>query len=567
MLMSRAVDRTLLYCVLLLLGMTVLPLHGDVEVTFESSRAISAPRQRSLAEHDIEGLDTRVNLRALDSWAVDQLIEFLAHRGGIQNIVIGRGVSGLTTRLRFDDVSVGEALEVVLSVNNLAYVVRGGIITIMSDEEYQRQFGESFYDQKEVRMLQLKYADPVRVQELLDPIRSSIGTVVADQSSGALVLIDTPAKTREMEAIALAADLPTLQRQLPTETKMFVLQNAEVAEIESSIDPLLTPDVGRIRTDRRTRTLMVTDLPHRMREIEQLVTAFDRRSRQVFIEAKIVQVALRDEFRLGVNWNHLFQGINPRFAVETAVTPQLIAETAGADAGQPGRTRSFATGGAGISYNTIVGGQSLDVVVQALEGIGETKILSNPHIAVQDGEKAEIRVVTREPYSEAQLESGTTNVVGETFEFVEVGVSLDVTPRINDEDMIAMMIRPEISSVISRYRGAVSTTDGVPIVRKSYADTSVAIKNGETLIIAGMIENEQRDDEARVPLLGRIPLLGLLFKQKNAESSNRELIVFLTPRIVSGERPYLRMRDAKKSPKPMRRVPSPERERPVRGLR
>jgi len=240
-----------------------------------------------------------------------------------------------------------------------------------------------------------------------------------------------------------------------------------------------------------------------------------------------------------------------RGSIPASRVPQLIATSAGADSGQAGGTRSIATGGAGVSYRTIVGGQVLDVVVQALESVGETKILSNPHIAVMDGEKAEIRVVTREPYSEA----------------MDVGVSLDVTPRINDMDMISMTIRPEISSVISRYRGAVSTTDGVPIVRTSYADTSVSIKNGETIIIAGMIESEQREDEARVPLLGRLPLLGLLFKQKNTETNNRELIVFLTPRIVSGERPFLRMRDVKKAPKPMRRVATPEGEKPIRGIR
>ena len=553
-------------CALLLVVVTF-SASGQPAVGADASRSISSPGQRSLSDYGIEGLETRVNLQALDSWDVAQLIEFLAHRGGLRNIVIGRGVAGLTTRLKFDDVSVGEALEVVLSVNNLAYVVRGGIITILSDADYQQQFGTSFYDQKEVRMLQLKYADPTRIQELLEPIKSAIGTVVADQATGAMVMIDTPGKIREMEAIALASDIPTLQRQFPTETKIFALQHAELADIQNSIAPVLTPEIGQMRQDQRTRTLIITDLPHKMREIEQLVTAFDRRSRQVFIEAKIVQVALRNEFRMGVNWNYLFQGINPRFAVDASVVPQLIATSAGADAGQPGRTQSFATGGAGVSYSTIIGGQALDAVVQALEGIGETKILSNPHIAVIDGEKAEIRVVTREPYSEAKLESGTTNVVGESFQFIDVGVSLDVTPRINDMDMIAMTIRPEISSVIDRYPSAVGGSGGVPIVRTSYADTSVSIKNGETIIIAGMIENEQRDDEARVPVLGRLPLLGLLFKQKNTESNNRELIVFLTPRIVSGERPYLRMRDVKKAPKPMRQVATPESEKPLRGLR
>ncbi len=554
-------------CMLLACCLVPLLVGAQPRAARETSRSISQPGALSLSDHDIPGLQERVNLRALDSWDVSQLIEFLAHRGGLRNIVIGRGVSGLTTRLKFDDVTVGEALEVVLSVNNLAYVVRGGIITIMGDAEYQQQFGTSFYDQKEVRMLDLRYADPVRIAELLGAVKSTIGTVVADQATGALILIDTPGKVREMEAIALASDIPTLQRQIPMETKMFVLQHAELSDIQNSIAPILTPDIGNMRADVRTRTLIVTDLPHKMREVEQLVTSFDRRARQVFIEAKIVQVALRDEFRLGVNWNYLFQGINPRVSVDASVVPQLIATSAGADAGQPGRTQSFATGGMGLSYNAVVGGQALNAVLQALEGVGETKILSNPHIAALDGEKAEIKVITREPYSEAQLESGSTNVVGETFQFIDVGVSLDVTPRINDMDMITMLIRPEISSVISRYRGAVSSTDGVPIVRTSYAETTVSIKNGETIIIAGMIENEQREDEARVPLLGRLPLLGLLFRQKNTESNNRELIVFLTPRIVTGERPYLRMRDVKKAPKPLRQVATPDGEKPIRGLR
>ncbi|MFU8779610.1 MAG: secretin N-terminal domain-containing protein, partial [Kiritimatiellia bacterium] len=313
-------------CIMLvcMLAMVIVaPGWGQNQVRIESSQSISSPGQRSLSDYGIEGLETRVNLRALDSWDVAQLIEFLAHRGGIRNIVIGRGVAGLTTRLKFDDVSVGEALEVVLSVNSLAYVVRGGIITIMTDAEYQQQFGTSFYDQKEVRMLQLRYADSSRVQQLLEPLKSPIGTVVSDPETGAIILIDTPAKVREMETIALASDLPTLQRQIPTETKLFVLQHAEVSDMQTSIADVLS-DVGRIRQDLRTRTLIVTDLPHKMREIEQLISAFDRRSRQVFIEAKIVQVALQDQFRMGVNWNYLFQGINPRFVVDASVVPQLI---------------------------------------------------------------------------------------------------------------------------------------------------------------------------------------------------------------------------------------------------
>ena len=99
---------------------------------------------RSLSEYGIEGLDTLVNLKALDTWDVVQLIEFLAYRGGLRNVVIGKGVAGLTTKLKFDEVTVGDALEVVLSVNNLAYTIKGGILTIMGDAEYRAQYGVSF---------------------------------------------------------------------------------------------------------------------------------------------------------------------------------------------------------------------------------------------------------------------------------------------------------------------------------------------------------------------------------------------------------------------------------------
>ncbi len=511
---------------------------------------------RSLSEYGIEGLDTLVNLKALDTWDVVQLIEFLAYRGGLRNVVIGKGVAGLTTKLKFDEVTVGDALEVVLSVNNLAYTIKGGILTIMGDAEYRAQYGVSFYDQKQVRILELKYADATRVSTLLAPVKSEQGTIVADPVTGTLILVDTPDRIREMERVAMSADIATIDRQIPTETRQFVLQNAELGEIQGQINSLLTPEVGAMRTDVRTRSLIITDLPHKMEEIDKLITMFDRRSKQVFIEAKIVQVSLSDQFSFGVNWDYVFQGLNPRSVLGMSSQPALISRANIQETALSARdqilNQADASGGMSLSYSTIVGGQDLNMVLRAIEGIGETKILSNPHIATLDGKKAEIKVTTREPYSEAKLETGSTNVVGETFQFIDVGVSLDVTPRINDEDMISMLIRPEISSVIARYKGSIPSTDGVPVVRTSYADTSVLIKNGETIIIAGMIENEKQESESRVPILGRIPLLGVLFRQQVRESKNRELIVFLTPRIVSGERPYLRMKDVKKDPKPLR---------------
>jgi len=509
-------------------------------VTAGAQNAGANAIQVTLRDHDIPGLDETVNLTAFEAWDVVQLIQFLAHRGGIQNIVIGKGVHGLTTRLKFEDVTVGDALEVVLTVNQLAYTVRGGIITIMTDAEYRTLFGRSFYDFKEVRVVRLDYADPTRLMEMLAPIKSTIGTIVADPVAGTLVLIDTPAKLAEMEELIREADLSTLTRVIPTETKEFRLQYADVATVHTEVGRLLSEQAGFVHADARTRTLRVTDVPHIMRRIEDMVTLYDRRPRQVFIEAKIVEVNLTDDFRMGVNWKHIFEGLDPRFALRTAASPTPLT-TLGGDVRAPtGR----------IEYNAITPGGSLDVVLEALKSITETTILSNPHVAVLDGETASIEVVTQEPYAEAQLESGSTNVVGETINFIDVGVRLGVTPRISDDSMIHMDINPSVSTVIRQYQ-AFRT---VPVVRESRAETKVMIKDGETIIIAGMIVNARMDTESRVPFFGRIPLLGMFFRSVREDIQKSELIVFLTPRIISGERPFLRMEDVQKRPRPMRRV-------------
>jgi type II secretory pathway component GspD/PulD (secretin) len=491
-------------------------------------------RPRRLKDYNLPGLDQKVTLDSLDAWQVVELIEFLARRGQLNNIVIGKGVSGLTTKIKFNDMPVGDALEVVLSVNTLAYEVRDGIVTIMSDAEYQGLYGTSFYDNKEVRIVDLKYADPARVAKVLEPIKSTIGTIVPDTVTGRLILVDTPDKIREMGVVIQSADIATVSRVLPTETQAFVLKYAELDDIQKQLEAVISP-AGSIRADRRTRTLVVTDLPHSMVAVKDLVTLFDRRPKQVFIEAKVVDVTLSDDFQMGVNWEHVFEGIDPRFALRTVAMPGSMANPA-----------------ATLTYKTIVPGGDLSVVLQALKSIGDTKVLSNPQIAVMDGQEATIEVVEDQPYKEVTLETGTTNVTGVSYVFKKVGVQLKVQPRINEDNFISVDIRPEVSQITEWYDGL--PQEGTPVIRKSLAETTIMVQDGVTIIIGGMIKNEKSDRQTGVPLLRSIPLLGHLFRTDGVSSINRETVVFLTPRIISGEEPFLRMTDIEKTPKPLRPV-------------
>ncbi len=507
---------------------------------------------RRLRDYNVPGLENRVNLKSVEPWDVVQLIEFLAYRGGLNNIVIGNGVAGLGTKLKFEDVSVGDALEVVLSVNNLAYEVKADIITIMTDQEYESIHGVSFYDQKQVRIVELRYADATRVAGMLASIKSEIGTVVADPLTGTLILIDTPAKIAEMRAVIEKTDLSTVSRVIPTVTRSYVLSHAEPDTTLQEVEKMLTKDVGTVQMDARTRTLLVTDLEHNFTRIEELIRLFDKRPKQVFIEARILEVALSDDFQLGVNWNAFFDALNPRSQVAGVVRSPILNES------NPGAGT--------LTYKTIIGGSSaLEGMVDALKTVGDIKVLSNPHVAVIDGEEASVKVVQDTPYAQtsAEITGSDTNFVGEDIIFIEVGVLLTVTPQIGEDGYISMAIKPEVSSASYDYQAFRQ----IPVVKRTYSETTVLIKDAETIIIAGMIQNSDTDQMNGVPFFSRIPVLGMLFRSTQKKKETRELVVFLTPRIITGDEPVMRLKDLKKKPKPLRAAEAEASSKPFKPVR
>lgn len=488
---------------------------------------------KRLRDYGLPGFDKKITLTSIQPMEAVTVIEILQREGGLNNVVITKGVQGIATRLKFTDLSIADALEVMLSVNNLAYEVKDGVIKIMTDVEYREQTGSSFYDRKKVRIVDIKHADPTRVAKMIESLKSGIGTIVPDAVTGTIIIIDTPDKIREMQAVIDKADVATVAR---LETKTFVLQYASLDDIKAEVTTILNKEAGAtVRTDKRTKTLIVTDLPQNLAKVQQLVSMFDKRSKQVFIEAKVVEQGLSDDWSLGVNWQQLLQGLEPRFSLKAASLPGGPATPVGA-----------------LTYNTIVAGGDLQVVLEALKQVGSTEIISNPNVAVQDGQEAKIEVVEDQPYKEVQYESGTTNVTGVTYLFKKVGVQMAVTPHINEEGYVSVAIKPQISSISQWYDGA--PQEGTPVIKTALAETTLTVKDGVTIIIGGMIKDREDKGTTSVPFLGSIPLLGRLFRYDSTSFSKTETIVFMTPRIITGDEMVPLLRDVKKEPKPMRSV-------------
>ena len=404
--------------------------------------------------------------------------------------------------------------------------------------EYRLMEGVDFFDQRRTVVYQLKYASAQTLGAFLGNIKSDIGKIIFDDTTGLLVLIDTPQKINEMEAIVEKTDIPTVARVLPTETKVYELQYALVEDVQGEVTAALTPEIGSMRVDIRTNTLVITDLEHQMEKIMTIVRAFDRKTREVFIEAKIVQVTLTDAYKWGVDWSRLMNDVGEFNGLD--ITPEVDMPL------------SLSTFGK-LTVSRTQGEDTLGAVLELLSTIGETKILSNPHIATEEGKEASINVITSQPYSQSTTTTTDAATTQSTeFTFVEVGVKLNVIPRINADGFLSIVIKPEVSSITSFFPDSASE-ERVPVVETAIAESTVLVKDGTTIIIAGMIKDTKTHSVNKVPGIGNVPLVGKLFSNESDEIQRTETIVFLTPRIVTGEEEYLLERDMGKDMKGIRK--------------
>jgi type II secretory pathway component GspD/PulD (secretin) len=193
-------------------------------------------------------------------------------------------------------------------------------------------------------------------------------------------------------------------------------------------------------------------------------------------------------------------------------------------------------------------------VLTFLKAIGKVKIISSPHIAVIDGEEAKIMVGTRQPYATSTVsQSETTSTTSWSAEFVDVGVTLTVTPNINKNGFVKMHIEPEVSTLTDWFE--ITDDSGnvqirLPEVDTSNAETEVLVQDGRTIIIAGLIKDTESRKERKFPLLGDIPVVGNLFKSQSKSLETKEIVILLTPHIITGEEDLLFVQDNEKVRKP-----------------
>ncbi|MEX6676803.1 type II secretion system secretin GspD [Pseudomonas sp. W2Oct36] len=277
-------------------------------------------------------------------------------------------------------------------------------------------------------------------------------------------------------------------------------------------------DSTRITAQQSSNQLLIRTRPAQWAEIESAIKRLDNAPMQVQIETRILEVNLTGELDLGVQW---YLG---RLAGNSAST--TVANTAGSQGALGG-------GGAGLGatdslfYSFV--SNNLQIALHALEQSGRTQVLSAPSLVVMNNQQAQIQVGDNIPISQTTVNTSTTTATLSSVEYVQTGVILDVVPRINPGGLVYMDIQQQVSDA----NDTATDANGNPRISTRSVSTQVAVQSGQTVLLGGLIKQDNADTVSAVPYLGSIPGLRWLFGNTVKSKKRTELVVLITPRVIT----------------------------------
>ncbi|MEJ2723969.1 MAG: type II secretion system secretin GspD [Deltaproteobacteria bacterium] len=401
---------------------------------------------------------------------------------------------------------------------------------------------------EEISVIPLKYATAAVLGKSLGEVFQKRATaarkgaaaeavmkIVPDERTNTLIVVAS-----EDDTIRVRTLIELLDRQTPRgegDVHVYYLQHANAEELAKVLTALPTQETKgaekgkapvvskevQIVADKSTNSLVITASRDDFLVLEEVIHKLDIARRMVYIESLLMEVDVNKDFELGVEW----QAGEPIGSHEGR-------EVAAFGSFRKGETIvPFSTGfSLGVLGDTItIGGiefPSITAVIKAVQTESGVHLLSTPQIMTTDNEEAEIVVAKNIPF-QTRVET-TGDITGRefaTFEYRDVGITLNITPQINQERFVRLKIASELSQVIEE-----ESALGLPTTLKRVAKTTVVIKDGNTIVIGGLIDRTLTEGTTMTPCLGTIPGLGHLFKTESDTSARTNLYIFLTPHVV-----------------------------------
>lgn len=486
---------------------------------------------------------------------IGTLIKFIGELTG-KNFVIDERVKGKITVISPTKISVSEAYKVfesILEVHGYTTVPAGKVIKVMPAIEARGKsitttVGTKILPSADTMITQvvpIQYANVNDVKALFTPLVSKESLLVVYQPTNTLIVTDTLSNINRLLTI-----LKELDQEVPRgkgNIHVYYLQNA-VAEDLAKILMGVAKEAGEgakggataakasfaplgekvsILADKPTNALIITASSQDYAVLEEVIKKLDIVRAQVYVEALIAEVTLEKVSQLGVEWNWTENPVDGQYKQYGKTNFGML------DALKQGALNGLIMG---VSKGMITSGTSsfpdIKALVQFYGGDTDVNVLSAPRLLTTDNQEATIIVGEERPFlKSAQTNVGDTlsTVQLQSWDYKDVGITMKITPHISKGKLLRLDIFAEIKSFVEDVKGLT----GAAVTTKRQATTAVVVEDGSTVVIAGLIRDDRSGSIGKIPILGDIPLLGWLFKNRSQTKNKTNLLIFITPRIVT----------------------------------
>jgi type IV pilus assembly protein PilQ len=459
-------------------------------------------------------LDRPVNLdfREMD---LSNVVALLAHMAGI-NIIAGTDLGGTVTA-SLKNVPLRQAIDTTLRMNGLGIVEEEGIYRIVP-------YDEAIATRRTTIMVTLNNAKAAEVLKVLKDLIKGLPdepyfNLSANDTANVLVIAG-PEKRVGM-LVDTAHQLDVAEPVLPTVTVPIKLNYSEPDDIMPTVEKMLTPTVGKVAGDKRARHLVVTDVPIVVEQVRTLVAELDVPVKSVALDAMLVDAKLNDAAKTGVDW--ILDSVRKQSRRDAATGGPMIGNLQ-----QLALETNLAQGPSAGLLNFGILSNKIDWrgIIQAEVSNFNGKLVSNPVLVTSENQPATIEITQEVPYVEVQETQQGGRLTNTQFK--NIGTVLEVTPRVTHDDNIITTIKAKESSTAGEF-------NGIPIEDLRQVSTTLHLHDGQTIFIGGLRKNNDSTTVRKVPVLGDVPVVNVLFRKNDKTNAVNELLIFLTCHVVKDE--------------------------------
>lgn len=514
---------------------------------------------------------------------IPAVIRFISKITGY-NFIFDERIRGKITIIAPTRLSVDDSFSLftsVLSLKGYTVIPAGAMTYKIVPSAMAKQEGIVPTDKKvpvnESYITRLISTKHIRVEDALQflrPIVSRDGHISAFDPQNLLLVVDSAVNIEKITSILETIDQPYLEEE-PAAVNVYFLEHADANDLAQVLQGILkglqtsyqqsvrrtkqgaiqqAAPVLSITPDKSTNSLIIVAPPSDYKHIVEVIETLDKKRKQVYVEAMIVEASIDKLQDLGTKWRAIAKHeeepvvIGGFGNISSSAILDIISGLTGFSVGGMGNfldipVTTIGSDGSAVTQNLTSPGFA------ALFSLNEFKdainVLSTPQILTSDNEEAEILVGENVPFiAQRERDVTTTNTVLNSIERTDVGIKLRITPQITEGDYVKLDIFQEISSVKDTSEDILITVG--PTTTKRATKTSVVVKDGHTVVIGGLMQEREEEGTTKTPVLGDIPVLGWLFKFKSITRNKTNLLVFLSPHVVKESTQLAELTDSKR---------------------